>query len=109
MIDRKAAAAAYKERKTICGIYLLRCRPSGRAWVGYAGDIEKIRNRLDLTLRMGATPHRSLREDCLAHGADSFLFEVLETHGGDEPDFVREAWRKARLAYWREARDAQAI
>ena len=61
-MDRKAATAAYKERKSVCGIYALRCAPSGEVWVGYAGDMEKIRNRLDFILRSGATPHRSLKE-----------------------------------------------
>jgi hypothetical protein len=30
-IDRKAATAAYKERKTIAGIYVVRCTASGEA------------------------------------------------------------------------------
>jgi hypothetical protein len=36
-MDRKAAVAAYKERKSACGIYALRCGPSGEVWVGRQG------------------------------------------------------------------------
>ena len=108
-MDRKAVIAAYKERKSVCGIYVLRCAPSGEVWVGYAADMEKIRNRLDFTLRSGATPHRSLKEACLAHGAESIAFEVLEERDEDEPNFARDAWRKARLEHWREELAAVVI
>lgn len=109
-MDRKAAIAAYKERKGVCGIYALRCAPSGESWVGYAADMEKIRNRLDFTLKSGATPHRSLKEACRAHGAEKIAFEILEVREEeDEPAFAREAWRKARLAHWREKLGAAGI
>lgn len=109
-MDRKAATAAYKERKSMCGIYALRCAPSGEVWVGYAADMEKIRNRLTFTLRGAETPHRSLREACRAHGADAFAFEALEVREEkDEPGFARDAWRKARLAHWSEELSAVVI
>lgn len=109
-MDRKAAVTAYKERKTIYGIYALRCAASGEVWVGYAADMEKIRNRIDFTLRSGATPHRSLLEACRRHGAQQFRVEDLEVRGDeDEPGFARDAWRKARVAYWREKLGAQAL
>ncbi len=109
-MDRKAAVAAYKERKSACGIYALRCGPSGEVWVGYAADMEKIRNRLDFTLRSGATPHRSLLEACRAHGVEAFAFEVLEARAEEgEPGFARDSWRKARLAFWREELGAGVI
>ena len=110
MTDRKAAVAAYKERKSACGIYALRCGPSGEVWVGYAADMEKIRNRLDFTLRSAATPHRELLAACRAHGIEAFSFEALEVREQeDEPGFAREAWRKARLARWRETLKAMAM
>jgi len=107
--DRKAAVAAYKERKSVCGIYALRCAPSGEVWVGYAADMEKIRNRLDFTLRSGATPHRSLKEAVQAHGVQAIAFEALEEREEEEPGFARAAWRKARLAHWRAELGAMVI
>jgi len=110
-MDRKAAVAAYKERKSASGIYALRCGPTGEVWVGYAADMEKIRNRLDFTLRSGATPHRELLEACRTHGAEAFEFEALEVREEekDEPGFARDAWRKARLAHWRENLEAMVM
>lgn len=110
-MDKKAAVAAYKERKSTGGIYALRCGPSGGVWVGYAADMEKIQNRLDFTLRSASTPHRELLEACRAHGAGAFSFEALEVREEekDEPRFAREAWRKARLAHWRETLGAMTL
>lgn len=39
--DRKAAIAAYKERKTVVGIYAgVRCTATSEAWVGQAPNLE---------------------------------------------------------------------
>ena len=109
-MDRKAAVTAYKERKSVCGIYALRCAATGEVWVGYAADMEKIRNRIAFSLRSGATPHRSLLEACRTHGVQQFMVEDLEVRSDeDEPGFARDAWRKARVAYWREKLGAEAM
>lgn len=109
-MDRKAVVAAYKERKSAYGIYVLRCMATGQVWVGYAADMEKIRNRIAFTLRSAATPHRSLQEACRRHGAEQFAIEELEVRSDeDEPGFARDAWRKARLAYWRGKLDADVM
>ncbi|MET4040164.1 hypothetical protein ABIC03_001849 [Bradyrhizobium sp. RT6a] len=45
-IDRKAAIAAHKERKTVAGVYVVRCAASGEAWVGQAPNLDTIQNRI---------------------------------------------------------------
>jgi hypothetical protein len=57
---RRAAVAAYKERKPRMGIYAVRCAVTGQCWVGRAMDLAKIQNRLWFTLRMGNNTHRTL-------------------------------------------------
>ena len=59
--DRKAAIAAYRERKAASGIYLLRCRASGESWAGHAPDLATIRNRLWFTLRQQSHRHHELQ------------------------------------------------
>ena len=44
--DRKAAIAAYRERKTFAGIFLIRCKASPQTWVGQTSNLEKIQNRI---------------------------------------------------------------
>lgn len=107
---RKAAVAAFKERKSQPGIYALACRPTGEQWVGRASDLATIWNRLSVALKMASTPHRSLKAAALEHGADAFTFEVLERI--DEPDSspaLVGAILKRRLEHWRNALGATAI
>ena len=108
-IDRRAISAAYKERKSVSGIYALRCADSGEAWVGQTRDVDKVWNRIAFTLRGGASTHRSLQAAWNAHGADAFSFETLERLEEEALDFARDAALKARAAYWRDALEATAI
>ena len=44
--DRKVAVAAYRERKVVAGIYLVRCLATGERWVGQAPDLSTIQNQI---------------------------------------------------------------
>jgi hypothetical protein len=99
---RKAAIAAYKERKSVAGVYALRCGPSGEVWVGATLNLDKIWNRIAFSLTTGADPHRALQAAWNAHGAASFAFEALERLKEEELTYVRDALLKARLAHWRD-------
>ncbi len=107
--DRKAAIAAYKERKAVAGIYALRCAASGQVWVGHAADLDSVGNRLWFTLRTGTDPHRDLQQAWTTHGADSFSLETLERLKEEELPYVRKTLVKQRLAHWRERLNAAWI
>jgi hypothetical protein len=107
---RKAAVAAFKERRSEPGIYALTCRPTGEKWVGRAPDVATVENRLAFALRMASTPHRSLQAAARMHGAEAFAFEIVERI--DEPDASPArigAILKRRLEHWRDALAAAAI
>ncbi|HEX9966009.1 MAG TPA: GIY-YIG nuclease family protein [Allosphingosinicella sp.] len=107
---RKAAAAAFKERKSEPGIYALTCRPTGERWVGRAPDLATIWNRLSVALKMASTPHRSLRAAAREHGADAFTFEVVERlERTDDSAALIWAMLKRRLDHWRDELGATAI
>lgn len=84
--DRKAAIAAYKERKIARGIYAIRCAPSGEIWVGSAPDLSTIQNRIWFSLRHGGHSHRALQDAWNVFGSAAFTFEVLE-HLKEEPQY----------------------
>ncbi|PWC80964.1 hypothetical protein TSH100_28310 [Azospirillum sp. TSH100] len=106
--DRKAAAAAYKERKSVAGVFAVRCASAGAVWAGGAPDLDKIQNRLWFQLKMGTCPHRSLQAAWNAHGAESLAFEVIERLE-EELAFARAAALKARVAHWAASLAAEAI
>lgn len=98
--DRKAAIAAYKERKADAGIFAVRCTATGQCWVGSAPDLDTIRNRIWFTLRHGNHRQRSLQEAWATHGADSFAFEALERIDEEAAVYARERILKERRADW---------
>jgi len=40
--QRKAAVAAYRERKAKAGIYAVVCHATGQRWIGRAADLDDI-------------------------------------------------------------------
>ena len=108
-IDRKAAIAAYKERKTIAGIFVLRCAASGEAWVGQAPNLETIQNRIWFSLRQGSHTCRSLQAAWNAHGEAALTFAECERLEDEESAYVRKALLKERLLHWRTELKAETI
>jgi hypothetical protein len=107
-LDRKAAVAAYKERKAPAGVFVVRCAASGQAWVGQAPDVEAIRNRIWFTLRQGGRSYLPLQAAQAAHGAEALSFEVLERVEEDSP-LARARILKERTAHWRAQLQADAL
>lgn len=107
--DRRAALAAYKERKAAMGIYAIRCRASGACWLGQSLDLGKIQNRHWFTLRQGNSPHRSLQTAWQHHGAAAFDFEIVEVMEPEEVPYARDRQLKDRLAHWCAALGAAAL
>lgn len=107
--DRKAAVAAYKERKVDSGIYAVRSRTSGQIWVGSAPDLASIRTRLWFTLRQGSNPHRALQAAWHAGGADDLTFEVLEVLDAEVSPSMRSHLLRTQLGHWLAELDAARI
>jgi hypothetical protein len=107
--ERKAAVAAYKERKAPAGVFAVRCIPTGEAWVGQALDLGTIRNRVWFVLGHGSHPVRTLQAAWTAHGGEAFAFEELERIEDDLPSYARNAALKERVGHWRAELGAAAI
>ena len=108
-IDRKAAITAYKERKTIAGIFVVRCAPSGEAWVGQAPNLETIQNRIWFSLRQRSHTCRSLQAAWTTHGEAGLTFGECERLEEEESAYVRNALLKERLLHWRAELQAELI
>ena len=106
--ERKAALAAYRERKTAAGIYAVRCTQSGQAWVGGAPNIETIQNRIWFALRQGDSTNSLMQAAWSKAGADAFVFEVLETFDGETAQYPQGAALKQRLSDWQAKLGAEA-
>lgn len=107
--DKKAAIAAYRERKVVAGIYVVRCPASGQRWVGRASDLSTVQNRLWFTLRYGRDAHSSIQAAWRTHGANALVYEEIERIADDLLDYQRDLALKARLAHWCAQLRAEAI
>ena len=107
--DKKAALAAYKERKAEPGIYVVRCAATGQCWVGVAPELSTIWNRLSFALRQGGQKPASLQSAWNAHGPEDFTFEPVEALTAEQLVFGRDRMLKERRTHWCEALEAEAI
>ena len=108
-LDRKAAIAAYKERKPAFGVFAVICSATGEAWVGCSRHVDTQQNGLWFTLRLGTSPHGSLQAAWSQHGEKAFRFEELERLREDFPEFARMDELKKRQSLWRSRLQAAAL
>ena len=107
--QRKAAVAAYRERRAIAGIYAVICRPSGQRWIGRAPDLGTIQNRLWFTLRQGGCLHHALQVAWNRHGPEAFSLDIIERIEHEALAYVRDGILKERLSHWCSTLGADAI
>ena len=99
--SRREALQAYKEKKTIAGVYAIRCAGSDQVWVAGARNVESQQTRFWFSLKNGGHINKAMQGAWTTHGADSFSFESLETidYEALTPMGVADAV-KARERHW---------
>ena len=106
LIERKAAIAAYKERKPAFGVYAVICTATGTAWVGKSRHLDTQRNGLWFALKQGTSPHATLQAAWRTHGEAEFRFEELERLREDFSELGRLDELKRRQSLWLARLDA---
>lgn len=101
MTGRKTLLRDYKDRKVEAGIYLVRCAPTGEAWVGATPDLATRQSGVWFTLRCGSHNDRALQAAWTAHGEGAFVFEALEAIDDEgRGDLGRASLLKERRDAW---------
>lgn len=98
--DRKALVAAYKEKKTVAGVYAVICNATGQAWVGQSRHIDTQQNGLWFTLRLKGCRTPSLQAAWDEHGEAEFRYEQLDRLPEDASDLAVGPELKRRAALW---------
>jgi hypothetical protein len=78
--QRKQLASQYDLAKRPAGVYRLRHRESGKAYIGSGPDLNAMWNRLHFELNMGVSMKKALQADWKKYGASAFAYEVLDTY-----------------------------
>lgn len=107
--SRKAAIAAYKERKPAWGVYAVICNATGEVWVGNSRHVDTQQNGLWFGLRLGTSPYAALQAAWKRHGEEEFRFEELERLREDFPEIARAGELKKRQDLWRARLQASAL
>jgi hypothetical protein len=76
--SRRDLVRDYKERKSVAGVYAVRCVPSGEVWTAGSRNIDAQQTSLWFGLRNGGHINRGMQASWTAHGEAAFSFEVLE-------------------------------
>jgi hypothetical protein len=106
---RKAAIAAFKDRKSSYGVYAVLCLATGEAWVGQSRNLDSQQNGLWFSLKHGGSPYPTLQAAWNLHGADAFKFEDLDRLRDDFPALNRPNELKRRQSLWATRLHATAI
>jgi hypothetical protein len=108
-MDRKALIREYKRRRPPMGVYRVHNTVTGHALVAASKDLPSILNRHRAQLSMGGHSSPLLQADWAAHGAASFIFEVLDTlTPSDAPDYDATADLSALEDLWLEKLSLEA-
>lgn len=107
--EKKAAIAAYKERKAVSGVYAVICNATGETWVGASRNLEAQQNGLWFTLRLGSHRHASLQAAWNAHGETEFRYEALDRVPDDYSDMARKDDLKRRKDLWQQRLRAEGL
>lgn len=107
--NRKAAVAAYKERKTAAGVFAVRCAATDQAWVGESRHLDTQQNGLWFALKHGSCLNRGLQAAWTAHGEDAFRFEPLERLADELSPYLLRTTLKERGGFWRTKLGAERL
>jgi hypothetical protein len=108
-IDRKAATAAFRERKPVPGVYAVRCSPTGQVWLGQARDMTSVQNRHWFALRMGSHTNRVMQAAWDSHGEVSFNLSTVEILADDDDGIALASQLRDALKRWRTKLAAAAV
>lgn len=103
---RRAAAAAYKSRRQLGGVYQIKCTATGRVLLGWAVDLRGSENRFRFAQMTGSCVNYALQDDWNRYGGSAFVFEVLETLGQEETQSAAEFQADVQTLFelWQEKR-----
>lgn len=98
--ERKEAARQFKERKPSPGIYVLRCRTTGRTWVDSSPNLDAAQNSRFFQLRQRLHRNKELQAEWTAQGEESFEFTILENLPEDTPALNLRDLLQERKRFW---------
>ena len=76
----------YKAMSPEMGVFVFRCVPTGKNYVGWTHDLKGTLNSLRFQLELGSCREKVLQEAWRVHGGAAFCVDVLEKLPYDKDD-----------------------
>ncbi|MCM3000211.1 GIY-YIG nuclease family protein [Paenibacillus cellulositrophicus] len=83
---RAELIAQYKEMKPQMGVYMLKCVPSGRIYLGFTQDMKSMLNRHQFMLKSGLHKCKELQREWNEYGESQFEVKVVDTLAYDKDE-----------------------
>lgn len=98
MIDKKELRERYKQMKPEMGVFMYRCLPTGKAYLGFGQNIKADINSITFQLRLGSYPTNSnLKNDWQEYGESNFEIAILENLKYDKDETKTDYTHDLRL------------
>ncbi len=98
--SRRAAIAAYKEVKSVAGIYSVTCMASGQVWVGESRNLAAQPNSFWFMLRLGSHRTPAVQAAYDTYGAGGLVYAELERLPEEDLVLVQRQMLKDAAAAW---------
>jgi hypothetical protein len=108
-VNRKEAIREYKMRKVSRGVFAVRCKATGQAWIDSSPNLDGAKNGLWFQLREGLHRDKSLQQEWNTHGGEAFQFEVLEMLDDDVVPLGVTDLLKEKKSHWAAQLAAKAL
>lgn len=102
-MDKREACKEYKSKTTPKGIFAVRCKATGDAWVGASDHLDTQVNRIWFELSGGMHRNKGMQHLWNVYGEDAFAYEVLETLDDDVAPLLLKDLLKERRKHWVQA------
>ena len=107
--QKKAVQTAFKEKKSVGGVYCIENIKTGKKLLQTTPNIEAKRNSLEFSQKTNTCSILEIREDWEKFGGDVFVFSVMDELEKEEEQ-TRKAFAedlKELLAIWRQKLDGE--
>jgi group I intron endonuclease len=78
MKTHKELKEEYKQKKPKMGVFQIKNIVNGKVFIGSSTDLQAIWHRQNLQLNIGMHPNSNLQKDWKEHGAENFIYEIIE-------------------------------
>ena len=107
--SKKEVARKFKELKSSAGIYAVRSKVSGSAWVGFSMNLESAKNSCWFQLRSRLHREKSLQREWDSQGESAFEYEIVDRLEEDVHAFEVYDQLKEKRTTWAARLNAQQL